>query len=40
LTLATGNYVRRIQTGYAQTYAIAMLAGAIVLITWLFFNLL
>lgn len=39
LTLFVGNYVRKIQTGFAQTYAIAMLAGAIILITWLFFNL-
>jgi len=39
ITTFFGNQVRKIQTGFAQTYAIVMLAGAIILISWLFFGL-
>jgi NADH-quinone oxidoreductase subunit L len=39
ITTLFGNQVRKIQTGFAQTYAIVMLAGAIILISWLFFGL-
>jgi NADH-quinone oxidoreductase subunit L len=38
LTIYLGEKVRRMQTGFAQTYAVIMLAGAIVLITILFFS--
>lgn len=39
LTVYFGEKVRKIQTGYAQTYAVIMLAGALVLITILFLSI-
>jgi NADH-quinone oxidoreductase subunit L len=39
LTIFFGEKVRKIQTGFAQTYAVIMLAGAIILITILFLSI-
>jgi NADH-quinone oxidoreductase subunit L len=39
VTLFAGERIRKMQTGFAQTYAVIMLAGAIVLITILFLSI-
>ncbi len=38
ITIEFGERIRKIQTGFAQTYAVYMLAGAVVLITWIIFS--
>lgn len=38
LTTEAGQRIRKIQTGFAQTYAIYMIAGAIILLTWIVFS--
>lgn len=38
LTLELGEKLRKIQTGFAQTYAIYMVAGTIILLTWIIFS--
>lgn len=38
LTVELGERIRKIQTGFAQTYAIYMIAGAIILLTWIVFS--
>lgn len=38
ITVELGERIRKIQTGFAQTYAIYMIAGAIILLTWIVFS--
>lgn len=38
LTTEAGQRIRKIQTGFAQTYAIYMITGAIILLTWIVFS--
>jgi len=38
LTIELGERIRKIQTGFAQTYAVYMIVGAIILLTWIIFS--
>jgi NADH-quinone oxidoreductase subunit L len=39
VTMRVGEYLRRIQTGFVQNYALVMFAGTIVIFLWLLFSL-
>jgi len=39
VTMRVGEYLRRIQTGFVQNYALVMFAGIIVIFLWLLFSL-